>query len=242
MKQEEYACMRAVEDRHWWYAGLHALVLDALRRHGAPGGVVADIGCGTGGMSAKLDTHPVAGIDLSPEALRISAERGLRRLARADAVHLPLADNVADIALLLDLLYHSAVTDRVGVLKEAYRILRPGGVVLVNVPAYQWLYSSHDVAVHTAHRFTRREINSLLREAGFEMVRSSYWNTVLLPAIVACRLVLRWLPDRGSDLNPNTPGWVNSVLGGVLCAERGVMRVAGLPAGLSIFVVARKAS
>ena len=163
------------------------------------------------------------------------------RLARADAGHLPLSNEVADVALLLDVLYHSDVGDRLGVLEEVRRILRPGGLVLINVPAYQWLYSSHDVAVHTARRFTRGKINGLLREAGFEILSSSYWNSLLLPAIVALRMVRRWLPERGSDLNPDTPGWVNRLLGAVLRVERRWMAWGTLPAGLSIFVVAQAA-
>jgi SAM-dependent methyltransferase len=237
---EEYGCMRTVEDSHWWYGGLHALVLDACERHAPKPALVADIGCGTGGMAAQLDPAlRVIGLDLAQEALVFCQERGMDQLARADAGHLPLSDDAADVALLLDVLYHSDVANRGQVLEEVGRILRPGGLMLINVPAYQWLYSSHDVAVHTARRFTRGEINGLLREAGFEIVSSSYWNSLLLPAIVAFRLVLRWLPDRGSDLNPDTPRWVNRLLGAVLRVERRWMRLASLPAGLSIFVVAR---
>lgn len=241
MNTEEYACMRAVEDSHWWYGGLHALVTGAVARHLKAGAPVVDVGCGTGGMAARLPTgYPVTGLDLAPEAVAFCRERGMTRLAQADAGQLPVGEGVADGVLLLDVLYHMGVPDRAAVLREAYRILRPGGVVVLNVPAYQWLYSSHDVAVHTAHRFTRGEINGLLREAGFEIVQSTYWNSLLLPAIIACRVARKWLPERGSDLESDTPGWVNGVLGGLLAVERTLMPCCSLPAGLSIFVVARR--
>ncbi len=240
MNTEEYGCMRAVEDSHWWYGALHALVLDACHRHAPREAALVDVGCGTGGMAVRLDAaYRVTGLDLSAEALAFCKVRGMARIAQADAGHLPLADAGVDGALLLDVLYHSAVDDRAGVLEEMRRILRPGGLVIINVPAYQWLYSSHDVAVHTAHRFTRSEINGLLLDVGFEILSSSYWNSLLLPVIVAVRLMLRWLPDRGSDLNPDTPGWVNRTLGAVLRLERRWMAWGSLPAGLSIFVVAR---
>jgi ubiquinone/menaquinone biosynthesis C-methylase UbiE len=237
---EEYGCMRTVEDTHWWYRGLHTLVIDAVNRWGAENGQIADVGCGTGGMAAKLtDKFVVTGLDYSPEALAFCRERDMERVARADAANIPLADDSVDIVLLLDVLYHGGVPDRGKVLQEAKRILRPGGVIIINVPAYQWLYSSHDVAVHTAHRFTRGEMNTLLKDAGFKILSSSYWNSVLLPAIVACRLVLRWLPERGSDLNPNIPGWINRTLGLILKIERRCIRSVQLPAGLSIFSVAQ---
>lgn len=243
MNTEEYACMRAVEDSHWWYGGLHALVTRAIARHLKAGAPVVDVGCGTGGMAARLPTgYAVTGLDLAPEAVAFCKERGMTRLAQADAGHLPLAAVVAEGVLLLDVLYHTGVPDRAAVLREAHRILRPGGLVVLNVPAYQWLYSSHDVAVHTAHRFTRGEINGLLREAGLEVVESTYWNSLLLPAIVACRVVRKWLPERGSDLDPHTPSWVNGLLGGILAVERRVMCCCSWPAGLSIFVVARRPS
>lgn len=243
MNTEEYACMRAVEDTHWWYRGLHALVSRAVGRHLSSGAPVVDVGCGTGGMAARLESaYVITGVDLAPEAVAFCRERGMTRVAQADAGQLPLAGEVAEGVLLLDVLYHAGVPDRAAVLREAYRIVRPGGIVVLNVPAYQWLYSSHDVAVHTAHRFTRGEINGLLREVGFEIVQSSYWNSLLLPAIVACRVGRKWLPERGSDLDPHTPDWVNRVLGGLLAFERQVMACCAWPAGLSILVVARRPS
>lgn len=236
---EEYACMRAVEDQHWWYRGLHTLVRQALAVHCPDARHVLDIGCGTGGMATHLPKATVrAGVDYNPEALSFCRQRGLARLVRADAAFLPFADRSADAAMVLDVLYHKNVPDPAQVLREVRRVLVPGGTVVINVPAYQWLYSSHDVAVHTERRFTRGAINALLREAGFEVVASSYWNTLLFPPICAVRLLRRWVPPGTSDVKAGNP-LVNRILTAMLALERTGMKCFSLPFGVSIFVVAR---
>lgn len=236
---EEYACMRAVEDTHWWYQGLHALVLRAIARHCPVAARIGDIGCGTGGMAVRLPGRQlVAALDFNLGALTICRERGIGPLLRGDASALPFADAAFDAALMLDVLYHKNVGEPDRVLREIRRVLSPGGVVIINVPAYQWLYSSHDVAVQTGRRFTRGQINRLLREAGFEVVESSYWNTALFPAICAVRLVRRWIPPGASDVKAGSP-LVNGLLGALLALERACTQIIPLPFGVSIFVVAR---
>ena len=240
MNTEEYACMRAVEDSHWWYRGLYALVRRALDRHGPHAARIVDIGCGTGGMASRLSHGALcAALDYSPDALAFCRQRGMVRLLRSDAAHLPLAAASADAALVLDVLYHKNVPNPGQVLREVRRVLAPGGVLVVNVPAYQWLYSSHDVAVHTGRRFTRGEIDGLLRDAGFEVIESTYWNTALFPAICAVRLLRRWISPGASDVKAGSP-LVNGVLGGLLALERACMGWFPLPFGVSIFVAARR--
>lgn len=242
MNSEEYGCMRAVEDSHWWYRGLHALVLRALGRHATRRTRIVDIGCGTGGMAARLSGDVLrAALDFNPEAVGYCRARGIRRLLRGDASALPFSDGSADAVLMLDVLYHKNIAEPMAVLREVGRVLVPGGIVVLNVPAYQWLYSSHDVAVHTGRRFTRGEINGLLREAGFEVVESSYWNTALFPAICAVRLLRRWVPPGSSDVKAGSP-LVNGMLGVVLAMERACMALFPLPFGVSIFVVAIRGS
>lgn len=240
MNTEEYGCMRAVEDSHWWYRGLHALVTHARKRYCPNATRIVDIGCGTGGMAARLgDGAVVAALDFNPDALAFCHERGIAPLVRGDATALPFATASADVALVLDVLYHKNVGEPGRVLREVHRVLAPGGVVIINVPAYQWLYSSHDIAVHTGRRFTRGEIKALLGKAGFEVIAASYWNTALFPAICAVRLLRRWSPPGVSDVKPGNPE-VNYLLGGVLAVERACMGFLALPFGVSIFVVAKR--
>ncbi len=231
--------MYRVEDFHWWYRALRALVRWTWRTHTQTvSGAILDIGCGTGANLAMINEEAEAtGIDYSEAALKRCRERGLTRLAQADAGSLPFASDAFDGVLMMDVLYHRDVSDVGGALSEAKRILRPGGVLLANVPAYQWLYSTHDKAIHTGHRFTRPELVSLLRSAGLEPIRATYWNSVLFPAIALLRL---WRRREGSDLAGYKENLRTRLLGGILALERAALRAGNLPFGLSIFAVARK--
>lgn len=238
----EYETMYQVEDRHWWYESLHTLLDTSLRRYAPEGPLrLLDIGCGTGASLQRMERHGEAfGLDIAPPALACCRRRWLHRLCQASALNLPYADNTFDAAALLDVLYHRQVSDPRVPLQEARRVLRPGGLLLVNVPAYQWLYSSHDEAVHTARRFTRGELRGLFRDTGLETIYASYWNTLLFPPIAAVRLVRRLRPPQGSDLEGAGDGRINEVLKMVLAVERALMGVMPLPFGLSVFAVARK--
>ena len=141
---------------------------------------------------------------------------------------------------MMDLLYHRDVSDTALALAEAARVLRPDGLLLVNVPAYQWLYSSHDRAIHTGRRFTRPELVALIESAGLEPLRVTYWNAILFPAIALLRLLRRNSSRQASDLEGYGGNAIARILGGILALERTAMRLGNLPFGLSIFAVARR--
>lgn len=242
MNREEYAIMAQVEGLHWWYQGLREMINLHWTRWGQADARIVDVGCGTGANAAMVECYgSVFCVDYSKVALDLCrANHRLLRQAQAALPHLPLRDETFEVALLMDVLYHRAVPDKLAALREMYRILEPGGALLLNVPAYEWLRSSHDRAIHTDHRFTRGEINGLLKEAGFTIERSTYWNTILFPAVAAVRL-LRKSSDTGtSDLDGYTPGFSATIFRGLLRIERACMRMFPLPFGLSIFVAARK--
>ncbi|HPO13930.1 MAG TPA: methyltransferase domain-containing protein [Candidatus Hydrogenedentes bacterium] len=251
MNREEYERMYRVEDTHWWYRSLHALVEDFLgaypppppsaNQHRPASRALIDIGCGTGALLNQLDRHgQVFGIDLAPEALACCRKRSRTRLAQASAMALPFPAENFQAAFMMDVLYHLNVADPMTPLREAHRVLQPGGLLFVNVPAYAWLYSSHDHAVHTARRFTRTQLVEYLQQAGFEAVRISYWNSLLFPIVAAVRLARKWMPNRGSDLPEEGGSALNTPLLFLLSVERFLIRRCSLPFGLSIFAVAEK--
>jgi len=240
MNRDEYARMRAVEDAHWWYRGLRALVWQLWSAApDKPDGPLLDVGCGTGGTLAGAPREGF-GIDFSPEALRLCRERGQTRLARADASALPYRDASFAGVLLLDVLYHRAVSDPVAVLRAARRVLKPGGAAIVNVPAYGWLRSSHDLAVHTARRFTRNELRAMIENAGLRDERITYWNTLLFPIAAAVRLARRSSAREDSDLAEYRRGVFSPLLDGVLSTERFILQAVPLPVGLSVIAVVRR--
>ncbi len=258
MEPNEYTTLFEQEERFWWYRGLRRLARDlsvaALRRHDAcTGGDAADpgrsdaarildAGCGTGGTLAMLDGlgHRY-GIDFHPLAVRHAAGRGLDRLCRGSVTALPYRGDIFDLIVSLDVLYHRGVESDLQALREFRRCLKPGGSVVLNLPAFESLRSSHDMAIHTARRYRRGQLDRLIREAGLVPDRITYWNTILFPALAAVRLLRRRRSDRvkDSDVTAVHP-LLNTILGLILEVERRWLRAGSLPFGLSILAVARR--
>jgi SAM-dependent methyltransferase len=235
--------MFAVEDRHWWYVGVRREVetwLGRLQpRRGRPVRIL-DAGCGTGGLLANVRAEAwKVGIEISTEGIRLARSRGFA-LVRGSVSALPFADSSFDAVVSIDVLCHSGVEEGQAV-EEAARVLRPGGLFLAQVPAFDFLRGSHDAAVWTKRRYRRAEVGRLLSGAGLAVRRSSYRNALLFPLAAVLRLLgrrRRISRDRArSDVRP-VPHAVNALLSGVLTLER---RFRGsFPFGLSVFGVAEK--
>lgn len=240
MERDEYAIMFRVEDRHWWYAGLRAMLAHAWARHAPGAGArLLDVGCGTGANLQTLRAHTTGfGIDFSRDALQFCRKRGHVRTAAASATDLPFANASFDAVISCDVLCHRSIGDKSRPLREMRRVLKPGGILILNLPAYQWLHSSHDVHVQTDHRFTATEARGLLVRAGLRPVYTTYWNSLLFPAVALVRLWRKVRPLPASDLDGASGEDAGSLLAGLLRFERAMLRIAPLPFGLSVLVVA----
>lgn len=244
MRPDELAKMFSLEDSYWWFVGRRELVRELLLRHRPHGSqlLTIDVGCGTGAtLNAIADVGPAIGVDRSREALRFCRRRGLRELVLAGAESLPVKTGSVDVLLALDLLEH--IQDDGAAVREFSRVLRPGGVLLVTVPACPELWSEHDEALDHLRRYRARRLRRILLEAGFRIERLSPVITTLLLPIAALRLAQRALP-RKKDA-PETafiipPKAVNWVLTTLLRLERVWLRWLSLPVGVSLFAVARK--
>lgn len=235
LETELFGRFYEVEDRHWWFVGRRRIVLDQLARYGKHGPIL-DIGCGTGGILTHLERFGWAyGIDPSPEAAGYCRERGVR-MALASGLELPFADETFQAVLALDVIEH--VDDDVGLLREARRVLRPGGTAVITVPALPWLWSSHDDVNHHRRRYMRSTLERAVRAGGLEPVKTSYYNVLLLP-LAATRKVVHRLNGTGDHLE-TLPGPANGVLRTILSAELPAIRRWDIPLGASLVCTAHR--
>ena len=243
MEPEQYALMARVERDHWWYRRHARAWWPRCSADASPadrGWRVLDAGCGTGGTTAWLRRYgSVVGVDLAAEAAPFWPERGLHAMARGSVAALPFAPARFDLVTCFDVLYHQQVADEAPALAEFWRVLRPGGLLLLRVPAYEWLRGAHDTAVHTRHRYTRSELEAAVQSAGFEVDRRHLRQLFPLSAGRLKRIGERWLGESQAEMAVPAP-LVNAIFTGVLGLEARLAARWALPAGLSVFVLARK--
>lgn len=236
MDRRIYEQMQAVEDDHWWFRGRRQVISAMLGGVVASGaGRVLDAGCGSGG---NLHTYTrfgsVLGVDMEVVALDHARRRGYRGVGLASLGSLPFRSGSFDLVTATDVIEH--VDDDLEALGEFARVARPGGHLLVTVPAHSWLWSDSDVQLGHRRRYTARQVEERCRAAGWSVRRTSYFNTVLLPPIAA----VRWVRQRrGSGFAPTelaqTGPRANRMLHAPLALEaRLVGAGVRLPTGVSI--------
>jgi len=250
METKEYENMYALEKDYWLYKGLHEIVIATLEKTTAdkrPNRIL-DAGCGTGALLKDLTSRygNVTGIDISDTALIYCAKRGLDNASKSSIELMPYQDDYFDVVLSIDVLCNlpqQALTDA---LAEIYRVLKKDGIFIFNVPAFNYLKSSHDRAVHIRQRFTKAQFNKYLNVAGFNNVNASYRNSILFFPIALIRLLKKRLYQK--TLNPSSDtkplvGWLNRALTVIIRFENKLLK-AGLdfPFGLSLFGSVRKGS
>ncbi len=244
MRDDEYRRVFESEDSFWWYVGIHSLIENSLRKYvGKSKPVMLDAGCGTGGNLVMLGKYGQAvGIDLSPNALDFCrTSRGIANLSRGTLERLPFRSDTFDAAISIDVIYHRWITHDEEALSELRRVLKPGGILILQSAAFEWLRGQHDEVVFTRKRYTRSEVRSILKKAGFRVETATYRNTLLFPVVFLVRLLQRKGEETASDVKMPSP-FVNSVLKFVMRIEYFFLKFVRFPIGSSIYAIAIKES
>jgi len=228
------------EDRHWWYRGRRLIVHAQLERlDGRAGSKLLDAGCGSGRMMDEFKGYAsVAGLDASARAVALARSRGHTDVSLAQVEEMPYRNGSFDLVTCLDVIEHTK--DDVRSLTELRRVTRVGGHLIVTVPAYGFLWSTHDVVNQHQRRYGRSGLRAAAEQAGWEVVRDTYFNFLLLPPAALLRLLRRVRGDGGRSDLTLTPSWLNRLLELPLRLEAAMLRRGlRLPAGLSLMAVLR---
>ena len=243
MNITEYAEMYKLESFYWWFVARRDLLEWFVREivKGFDHPKLLDVGCGTGiNFSVLSKCGETFSSDASEEALKFSKSRGTTGLVRSDLESLPFVPSTFDVVTALDVLEH--VDNDLAAMDELLRVTRKGGVLVITVPAYGFLWSEHDEALHHRRRYAASELRNKLTNAGFEVERITYYITFLFFPILFMRFAqsLSKKSIHAKTSHVILPGWLNSLLIGILALERVLLRWMNFPFGVSLVCLARK--
>jgi SAM-dependent methyltransferase len=234
-----YRELYELEDTHWWFRARRHVIWALLRRGGLPTAPrILDAGCGTGRNLVEFGGLGAAeGVDASEQAVAFCRARGLSGARQAPVEELPFEDGRFDVILATDVIEH--LDDDVRALTELRRVAAKGALLVLTVPAYQWLWTRHDESMHHKRRYTAARLASSATAAGWEPRVQTYFYSSLLPAVALVRAVRRVRPPvHGSSDLELTPGTVNRWLDLPMRGEaRLIERGARFPAGVSVGMV-----
>lgn len=244
MEKEFYLQYASVEDKHWWFVARRKILEKVICRLNLPKNAqILEAGCGTGGNLQMLSCYgEVSAMELDEIACQLANQRQVTKVKRGS-----LPDNIPfnsdyDLILILDVIEH--LNDDLSALEALYYKLKPGGYLLVTVPAYMFLWSEHDEINHHKRRYRLKALKQVVKKAGYEVSYGSYFNTFLFPLVVIVRILAKLLPKQNknqisSDLVvPSKP--VNQILKWLFASEGYFMNKFPLPFGVSVLLLARK--
>ena len=234
-----YDRMAAHDSTHWWYRARRDILADYLTRYGGlPANArILEIGCGTGHNLPMLARFgEVEAIEIDPAARRIASERLGRPVGDAPLPELPGVERSAyDLIAVLDVVEH--IEDDVAALAAMRDRLAPGGKLLITVPAFQWMWSAHDVVNHHHRRYSKRTLARAIEAAGMRPRKLRYFNSILFPLAAAARIAGRLTGREDSDDSP-PPGPVNRLFEAVFRIERHLVGRVPMTPGVSIITLA----
>jgi SAM-dependent methyltransferase len=241
MERQIYERMRAQEEAHWWFAARREILAAEIARLPLPRPArILEVGCGTGGNLALLKRFgEVRAIEPDAESRAYAAQRsGVVVDGGLLPDGLPDLGGPFDLVAAFDVVEH--VADDAGAVAALAGLLKPGGQMVVTVPAYAWLWSEHDVQHHHRRRYRRPAVRALFDQAGLRVRRATYFNTLLFPPIAAVRLAKQVLRTKGGDDERMPPPALNGLLRRMFAAEAPLLAAADLPFGVSILVTAER--
>lgn len=242
MMAHTYPVFFEVEGTHWWYVGRRNIIAgflgDIIKGLGRRPRII-DVGSGTGANILLLQEFgDVTGIDVSTDAIEFCKKRGLDNVKLGSAEEIPLADETADLVTAFDVVEH--LDDDVACLREFRRVLKPDGRILLFVPAFMFLWGVQDDVSHHRRRYTMPQLLSVVREAGFEVERSTYVNISFFFPILFVRWIMRVTGVRTETELEIGPSVFNRFFAAIFGAESNLLRYTDIPFGVSAVCVARK--
>jgi len=243
MKKEEYNYMYQVERELWWYRGLRQVIAFYLNTFSDAESKVLDAGCGTGMNMVYLRSrgYRVSGVDVSSEALSFAKKRGLKNLQIASITSLPFPDRSFDAVLNMDVMGLLDTNSAKRSIKEFYRVLRPGGLLILHCAALEWLRSQHDVASNVKIRYTPHDLRNLFTPTKWRIEKLSFRMFFLFLPLALVKLLRRFTSrrDASGDLYvPPSP--LNTVLFAIEACENFLLPYINYPIGTSIIAVVTK--
>jgi len=247
MNPAELTNMARAEREHWWYRGMRSILHRVLSPHLADRRIreVLEAGCGTGFTAAWLHRRygwNLFPVDLESTALRFVRNFALPNATQADIGGLPFQDASFDLVFCLDVLVHLPRQDETKALREFFRVLRRGGLLVLRVAAFDILRSRHSEFVGEKQRFTRGQLLRTVAQSGFRVRHCTYANSLLLPvAITKFRLWEPWLRQPPASGVAPVPAWLNRLLYAALASEAKWLGCGrSLPLGQSLILVGEK--
>lgn len=242
MRSDLYANLYDTEENHWWHRAKRELVGYFIKNNiHTPSPVILDVGCGTGkNMEAFGTFGRTVGLDSSKTAIEYCKKRGLATAVLGSAENMPFSSNKIDIVTALDVIEH--IDEHRGLLEIA-RVLKPGGTLICAVPAFMWLWSEWDVALHHKKRYTKHELINAVEKAGLEVAKCSYaYSFLVLPVFIIRSIKRMWKRKNSSydsDFNINNR-LINIILLFLARLEHILIKMYHVPFGTSVLCIAKK--
>lgn len=241
MDENFYKTYFELEKNNWWFKVRREIIFWLLNKHNSTKGKILDYGCGSGFLVKELQDGGLDayGIDVSLPAIQLGKSRNIKNLFKIDDIKVDMPDNHFDTLLALDVVEH--LENDSAALEEFHRLLKPGGLAVITVPAYQWMWGVQDEISHHFRRYTMRQLVNLIgKNPNFKILKKSYFNTFLFPPIALVRVLSQILKTKRESDFEMAGNLMNKVLYFIFHLESKLIRYFNFPFGVSILLIIKK--